>query len=92
MAAWSTPESLVSVPDTTSMILLGNIRGLIANNDNMYKFNLIKDIAYDKNCFLICITESHLNEYISLNETDIDGFEQIRCDRKREWVGELYVM
>ena len=48
----------------------------------MYKFNMIKDIVNEKKCFLLCITESHMNEYISLNESEIDGFDQVRCDRK----------
>ena len=48
---------------------------------------MLNDIAAEKKCFLICITESHLNDYISLNETEINGYEQVRSDRKKRMGG-----
>ena len=50
------PTTLDIIPSvSTSVIFFGNVRSLITANDDMYKFDLIKDIAIDKK-FLLCIT------------------------------------
>ena len=81
----ATLDPIPSTPAT--VVFFGNIRGLVSSNDNMYEFNMIRDIAYEKSCFLICITESHLNKFISHNESEIEGFDQVRCDRKNRMGG-----
>ena len=73
---------LVSVPTKPTVLMFGNIRGLITSN-NVHKMSLIKDLVVDKNCFMVCLTESHLNQYIEYTESDMEGQEQIRSDRKQ---------
>ena len=72
----------VPIPEKSKMLMFGNIRGLVTTNST-YKMNLLKDLVNEKNCFLVCLTESHLNQYISHSETDLVGWEQVRSDRNK---------
>ena len=72
-------EPIYEKPKT---LLFGNIRGLV-NTNSTYKMDLLKDLVNDRNCFLVCLTESHLNTYISHTETDLIGWEQVRSDRDK---------
>ena len=69
---------------STNSIMYGNVRGLI-NNGGLHKLETISDMA--KNCFMLSFTESHLNKYISINESELPGWEQIRCDRSKRLGG-----
>ena len=64
--------------------MFGNVRGLI-DNGGFHKIKTISDMA--KNCFMLNFTESHLNKYISQSKSEIQGWEQLRCDRKNRLGG-----
>ena len=58
-----------------------NTRGLFANN-NQTKTLWLADLAKQKNSFLMCLTETHLNESISNNELVNSHWDIIRADRE----------
>lgn len=66
-------------------IIHGNIRGIL--NGNLHKLCTIKDIAIERNSFMINLTESHLNPSTDLIESEIKGWEQVRCDSKQRLGG-----
>ena len=54
---------LEPIPNKQPILMFGNIRGLISAN-NKYKVKLLEDIIKEKECFLVCLTESHLSNNI----------------------------
>ena len=70
------------ISEKPKTLMFVNIRGLV-NSNSSYKMDLLKDLVSDRNCFLVCLTESHLNTYIPHTETDLIVWEQVRSDRDK---------
>ena len=66
-------------------IIFGNIRGLFPSN-NQEKIKIIEDMSIYHNAYIISLTESHLKERIENNEININNFQVVRSNTKRESV------
>ena len=79
-----------SIPELSS-IITGNIRGI---NPGIHssKIDQIKDLAIDKESFLITLTESHLSDGIGDNELHMDGWMISRSDRYGRYGGGVLTM
>ena len=49
----------------------------------LHKIKLLKDLVIEKNCFIVCLTESHLSDEIKECEVKILGYDIHRSDRVR---------
>ena len=87
-ASHSTPASGSSAWDSSTQpdlveiksIIHGNVRGILSGD--LHKLKTIHDLAISNKSFMINLTESHLNSGMDLIETELKGWEQVRCDRK----------